>query len=67
METCLGAQLKDILVVQYVGRKHILVDWNMEKRTHIQDINDFFYATIHLGNKRKHSMVNKSLGHLHKY
>ena len=25
METCPGAQLKDIMVVQYVEKKHILV------------------------------------------
>ena len=37
------------------------------KKTHIQGIDNFFHATIYLGNKRKHSMVNKSLGHFHKY
>ena len=39
----------------------------MEKRTPIQDIDDFFQETIHIGNKRKHLMENKSFAHLHKY
>ena len=35
-------------------------------RTHIQGIEDFFHATIHLERKRRHVMVNKSLGCLQK-
>ena len=39
----------------------------MEKRTHIQEIDDFFQETIHIGNRIKHLMENKSFDHLHKY
>ena len=37
------------------------------KRTPIQDIDNFFQETIHIGNKRKHLTENKSFAHLHKY
>ena len=35
-------------------------------RTHIPVISDFFHATIHLENKKRHLMVNESLGYLKK-